>query len=64
MKKDKLYKTVKYKCKQNDAEIKVITFENKIDELHLRIEGDKGWIVIGYKDLQEAINMAENKIIL
>ena len=47
-----------YKCKENDALIRVYTVDNKIDELHFKTEGDKGWVVIGYKDLQAAINKA------
>jgi len=47
-----------YACKENDAIIKIFTLDDKIDELHFKIDGDKVWTVVGYKDLQTAIEKA------
>jgi len=48
-----------YACKENDAIIKIFTLDDKIDELHFKIDGEKGWTVVGYKDLQNAIEKAQ-----
>ena len=47
-----------YACRENDAIIKIFTLDDKIDELHFKIDGEKGWTVVGYKDLQTAIEKA------
>lgn len=54
-------KSVIYKCKENDAVIRLFSNDIFIDEVHIQIEGENGWIVIGYKDLQKAIAKAEKK---
>ena len=51
-------RSVKYKCKDNDAEIIVHLLDGKIDELHIGIQGSGSWTVIGYKDLQSALKKA------
>jgi hypothetical protein len=52
---------VNYKCKQNDAELKFICEDGQIDEVWIRIEGEKGWTVIGYKDFVSGVKKAETK---
>ena len=54
-------KPVIYKCKQNDAEIKIFNNGLNIDEVHLKIKGENSWIVIGYDDLHSAILKANKK---
>lgn len=53
-----LNKCTAYACKENDAIIKIFTLDGKIDELHFKIDGEKAWTVVGYKDLQTAIEKA------
>lgn len=48
--------TTTYNCKENDAKIKIVFLDEKIDEIHVQVEGETAWIVIGYKDLLNAIN--------
>ena len=55
-------KSITHKCKQNDAVIKVYFEDNAIDELQIKIQGEKGWIVIGYMDLQKAISSAVKRM--
>ena len=54
-------KGFKYKCKENDVIIKVFLENNKADELWVKIDGEKGWTVIGVKDVFNAITLAEVK---
>lgn len=56
-------KQTTYKCKQNDAVIRLFSNEDGIRELWVQIKGDDSWTIIGYSDLQKAISMAEKKAI-
>lgn len=51
-------KSVTYHGKENDIVIKLFSLDGKIDELHIQIEGENGWTVIGYKDMEAAIQLA------
>lgn len=53
---------IKYKCKDNDVELKFITEDNEIDEVWVRVIGEKGWTVIGYSDLNNGIKKTLSKI--
>lgn len=50
---------VTIRAKGNDALIRLYAKDRAIDEVHVQIEGDEGWIVIGYEDLKAAIKEAE-----
>lgn len=54
-------KSVTYHGKENDVVIRLFNLDGKIDELHIQIDGESGWTVIGYKDLQAAIELAINE---
>ena len=54
---------IKYKCKDNDAIIKIFTVDDNIDELWIKYEGDNYWSVIGYGDLIEAIKKMKVKFL-
>lgn len=54
-------KSITVKGKQNDIEFRLFQKDIFIDEVHIRIEGDSAWIVIGFKDLQNAIQKAQKK---
>ena len=49
---------IEYKCKDNDVELKIIMQDDIIDEIWVRVIGEKGWTVVGYFDLLSAINKA------
>lgn len=49
------------KGKENDVIFRLFEKNTKIDEIHIKIKGDTGWIVIGFKDLERAINKAKEK---
>jgi len=51
-------KSVTYHGKENDIVIKLFSLDGKIDELHIQIEGETSWTVIGYNDMEAAIKMA------
>lgn len=53
---------IKYKCKENDAKIKVFAEDGKIDELYLKASGDNCWLVIGYYDLKSALKKMKKEI--
>lgn len=53
-------KKVKYKCKQNDVDLKFVLESGKIDEVLVSVRGENVWTVIGYEDLMEGIKKAEN----
>ena len=54
-----------YSCKENDAELRVLTNEDNggksatepqaIDEIWVRIQGESGWTVVGINDLRAAM---------
>lgn len=54
-------KSIIVKGKENDVVFRLFENDNTIDEIHIQIEGEKSWTVIGYKDLQMAIKKAEKK---
>lgn len=54
-------KQTTYRCKKNDAVIRVFADDNGTDELWFKIDGETSWIVIGYADLQRAISKSEKK---
>ena len=51
-----------HECKQNDNTIRVFTEDGKVDEVWFADPIGTGWLVIGYEDLQEAIDKAESKM--
>ena len=53
-------KKVKYKCKQNDVDLKFVIESGKIDEVLVSVRGENVWTVIGYQDLMEGIKKAES----
>ena len=53
-------KKVKYKCKQNDVDLKFVLESGKIDEVWVSVRGEGIWTVIGYQDLIEGIKKAGN----
>lgn len=54
---------IQYKCKENTNELAFITFGDKIDEIWVKADGDKGYTVISYKDMLNGIKKANKKII-
>ena len=50
---------VNYKCKDNDVELKFIYDGEKIDEFWVRIQGERGWTVVGYDDFMAGVLKAE-----
>ena len=55
--------SVIHKCKDNDAVLKFIIDDGEIDEIWLQDPTSrKSWFVIGYNDLLEGINKANEKI--
>jgi len=54
-------KSIVVKCKQNDAVIKLFSNDIFINEVHVKIDGEDSWTIIGFKDLQTAIAKAEKK---
>lgn len=51
-----------YKCKENDAVIKLYFKDGDIDELLIGYDGGTSWNVIGYNDLKNAVIKAESKL--
>ena len=55
-------KKTTYNCKQNDAVIRLFSDNGEINELWVKIKGETSWTIIGYADLQNAIDKAHSKI--
>lgn len=51
-----------YDCNDNDVEVKISFFNNKIDELQIGVKGMGEWTVLSYKDLKKAIDLAEKQL--
>jgi hypothetical protein len=51
-------RSIKYKCKANDVDLKFVIESGKIDEVWVSVRGERVWTVIGYKDLIEGIKKA------
>ena len=54
-------KNITIKAKENDVVFKLFQKDIFIDEIHIQIEGQKHWTIIGFKDLLMAIEKAEKK---
>ncbi len=54
-------KSITVKSKQNDIVFRLFSKDIFIDEIHVKLEGEDSWYVIGFSDLQNAINKAEKK---
>ena len=54
-------KSIIVKGKENDVVFRLFQKDIFIDEIHIKIEGETSWTVIGFKDLQNAIAKAEKK---
>ena len=54
-------KSITYKCKQNDAILKLIWGDKEVNEIWVKIEGDNCWNIVGFNDLQKAIRKAHHK---
>ena len=54
-------KSIIVKGKENDVVFRLFENNNSINEIHIQIEGEKSWNVIGYGDLKMAIEKAENE---
>lgn len=54
-------KSITVKGKENDVVFRLFQKDIFIDEIHVQIEGETSWTVIGFKDLQNAIAKAEKK---
>ena len=54
-------KSIVVKGKENDVVFRLFQKDIFIDEIHVQIEGETSWTVIGFKDLQNAIAKAEKK---
>ena len=44
-----------YECEANDVRVRYCFKDGKIDEVHIKVDGDVGWTVIGWGDLTVAI---------
>lgn len=54
-------KSIIVKGKENDVVFRLFQKDIFIDEIHVQIDGETSWTVIGFKDLQNAISKAEKK---
>ncbi len=54
-------KSIIVKGKENDVVFRLFQKDIFIDEIHIQIEGETSWVVVGFKDLQKAIEKAEKK---
>lgn len=52
---------VNYKCKQNDVILQFCCKDGKIDEILIKVNGEKAWTVVGYKDFLIGIKKAQKK---
>lgn len=50
---------VKYKCKDNDANLELHFVDGVIDEILVKADGDKSWTVLGYQNLLDGIEKAK-----
>ena len=50
----------KHKCRDNDNRLKFIESDGLIEEVWVS-DTDGGWIVIGFKDLREGLELAAEK---
>ena len=54
-------KSITIKGKENDVVFRLFQKDIFIDEIHVQIDGETSWVVISFKDLQNAIAKAEKK---
>lgn len=58
-----------YVCKENQNEIILAIEEGAkneeayLDEILVRADGERNWVIIGSKDLKKAIEIANNELI-
>jgi len=52
---------VNYNCKDNDVKLKFICEDGLIDEVCVKVNGEKSWTVIGYDDFLNGVKKAEKK---
>ncbi len=55
------YKKVKYNCKDNDVKLQFHCEDGVIDEVWVKLKGEKSWTVIGYNDLLSGIKKATRR---
>jgi len=54
-------KSITVRAKQNDVIFKLFGSGIDIDEIHIKVDGENSWTVIGYKDLKIAIDKANKR---
>ena len=42
------------KCEANDVRVRYCFKDGEIDEVHIKVDGDVGWTVIGWGDLTDS----------
>lgn len=52
-------KGIVYQCKDNDVILKFYFEDNKLDEIHVKLEHETSATVVGYKDLLRGIKKAK-----
>jgi len=52
---------INYNCKENDVKLKFICEDGLIDEVWVKVKGEKSWTVVGYNDFLNGVKKAEKK---
>lgn len=52
---------VNYKCKDNDVKLQFHCEDGVIDEVWVKIDGEKSWTVVGYSDLLSGVEKVKRK---
>jgi hypothetical protein len=52
---------IKFKCKDNDVKLQFHFVDGEIDEVWVKVAGEKSWITIGFKDFMNGIAKAKKK---
>ena len=53
---------VNFKCKDNDVKLQFHCENGEIDEVWVKVDGEKSWTVLGFKDLLNGIEKAKNAL--
>jgi len=53
---------INYNCKDNDVKLQFHTENDNIDEIWIKVVGEKYWTVLGFDDLLRGIKKTKDKI--
>lgn len=59
---ENLISKVDYNCKDNDVKLRFCLDNGKIEEIWVKVKGDRAWLVVGYNDLLRGIEKVSDTV--